>query len=175
MKAEAQVLPQVETLAATPQILKAMLAVATPEQMSWKPSAERWSISEVLGHLVDVEIRSLRFRARKMAEEDNPTFPSYDQLEEYAKGTYSGKAGHEQLEKFCREREESLRWLSSLPREAWQRTGRHPEVGVIRLSQTMNLWAFHDLGHIRQIAELYRAQAFWDGIGSLQVYYSVNP
>lgn len=175
MKAEAQVLPQVETLAATPKILKAMLAVATPEQMSWKPSAERWSIAEVLAHMEHVEVNNLRLRARKMAEEDNPTFTNYDQMEEYAKGTYSGKVGHEQLEKFCREREESLRWLSSLPREAWQRTGQHPEVGVIRLSQTMNLWAFHDLGHVRQIAELYRAQAFWDGMGSLQVYYSVNP
>jgi hypothetical protein len=53
--------------------------------------------------------------------------------------------------------------------------GRHPEVGTIRLSQTLNLWAFHDLGHIKQIAELYRAQAFWGGIGSLQKYYSINP
>jgi hypothetical protein len=96
-------------------------------------------------------------------------------MEEYAKGTYSGKDGRQQLEQFCEERETSLAFLRQLPREAWQRTGRHPEVGVIQLSQILNLWAFHDLGHIRQIAELYRARTFWDGIGSLQRYYSINP
>lgn len=167
--------PQVHTLAATPTILESILELATAEQLSWKPSAERWSIAEVLAHLVDVEVRNLRYRARKITEEDNPTFPSYDQMEEYARGTYSGKDGREQLMRFRQEREQSLAFLDQLPAAAWQRSGRHPEVGEIRLSQVLNLWAFHDLGHTRQIAELYRAQAFWDGIGSLQVYYSINP
>jgi hypothetical protein len=163
------------TLAATPTIFRAMLELATPEQLSWKPSTERWSISEVLAHLVDVETRNLRHRVRKIAQEDNPTFPSYDQMEEYGKGTYSGKDGREQLERFFQEREQSLAFLDQLPAPAWDRKGRHPEVGEIRLSQVVNLWAFHDLGHTKQIAELYRAQAFWEGIGSLQVYYSINP
>lgn len=167
--------PQIETLAATPRVFQAMLSIATSEQLNWKPAADRWSISEVLTHLIDVEVRNLRQRARRIAEEDNPTFPSYDQMEEYAKGTYSGKDGREQLERFCQVREQSLSFLRALPASAWQRTGRHPEVGTIQLSQILNLWAFHDLGHTRQIAELYRAKVFWDGIGSLQVYYSVKP
>jgi hypothetical protein len=57
----------------------------------------------------------------------------------------------------------------------WKRRGRHPAVGEVELSQLLSLWAFHDLGHIRQVAELVRAVSFWDGIGSLQVYYSVHP
>jgi hypothetical protein len=167
--------PQVHTLAATPAIFESMLKLATAAQFSWRPSAERWSIAEVLAHLVDVEVRNLRCRVRKIAEEDNPTFPSYDQMEESAKGTYSGRDGREQLERFRQERERSLVFLDQLPAAAWERTGRHPEVGEIRLSQVLNLWAFHDLGHTKQIAELYRAQAFWGGIDSLQVYYSINP
>ena len=48
-------------------------------------------------------------------------------------------------------------------------------MGEITIAQLMSLWAFHDLGHLRQIAELVRAAQFWDGIGSLQRYYSVRP
>ncbi|MCI0491122.1 MAG: DinB family protein [Blastocatellia bacterium] len=166
---------QVKTLENTPAILQAMLAPLTNEHLDWKPSAERWSISEVLAHLEDVELRVTGLRARRIATEDNPLLESYDQIEEAAKGTYSGRDGREQLERFCRARQESLQWLKGLSPGDWQRTGRHPEVGLIRLEQIMNLWAFHDLGHIRQVAELVRAISFWDGIGSLQRYYSVNP
>ena len=48
-------------------------------------------------------------------------------------------------------------------------------MGEVELSQILSLWAFHDLSHIPQVAELVKALSFWDGIGSLQVYYSVRP
>jgi len=168
-------LPQLETLAATPGILKTLLAATQPEQLNWKPSAERWSVSEVLGHLIHVEENNLRVRVRRIVEEDVPTLVNYDQMAEYAKGSYSGKDGREQLGRFSRVRAETMQWLRTVPASKWDCTGKHPEVGIIRARQVINLWAFHDLGHIRQIAELYRAQAFWDEIGSLQRYYSVRP
>lgn len=183
--------PQVTLLGATPGTLRSMLAALTPEQMTWKPplekkprrqrdgrgkpSPERWSVSEVIAHMLDVERRNLRLRAQLVANEDDPTFTDYDQNAEYARGAYSGREGREVFEEFCREREASLAWLESLPLQSWQRTGRHHEVGEIRLANIINLWAFHDLGHIRQIAELVRAQVCWDGMGPMQRYYSVNP
>ena len=167
--------PQVKLLKATPGTLRSMLSVLTPEQMTWNPSAGRWSVSEVIAHMLDVERRNIRLRAQLIANEDNPTFTDYDQNAEYAKGTYSGREGGEVFEEFCREREASLTWLETLPLESWQRPGRHHDVGEIRLVNMINLWAFHDLGHIRQIAELTRAQVCWDGMGPMQHYYSVNP
>lgn len=166
---------QVVTMSNTPSIIRAMLAPLTDEQIAWKPSSERWSIAEVLAHLEDVELHVLGLRARRIATEDNPLLENYDQNEESAKGTYSGRDGRDLLESFCRAREDSLQWIKGLSPGDWQRTGRHSEVGEIRLEQVMNMWAFHDLAHIRQVAELIRAAVFWDGIGSLQHYYSVNP
>jgi hypothetical protein len=57
----------------------------------------------------------------------------------------------------------------------WKRKGKHPAVGEVDLTQLLSLWAFHDLSHIRQVTELVKALSFWDGIGSLQLYYSVRP
>ncbi len=43
----------------------------------------------------------------------------------------------------------------------------------ITLSHLLNEWAFHDLGHVRQIAEIVRA-FFYPHMGPFQKYYKVN-
>jgi hypothetical protein len=167
--------PQYATLSATPDVLRALLAAAGDDQMAWKPSAERWSISEVLAHLADVERQNIFARVRAIATEDAPKIVDYDQNERYALGVYSKGGGRENLDAFCRAREESLSFLAEMPRSAWQRETEHHVVGTIRIENLMNLWAFHDLSHIRQVSELLKATCFWDGIGPLQHYYSVAP
>jgi|GEM_PF-3709412 len=47
----------------------------------------------------------------------------------------------------------------TLPRSAGGRKAMHKLAGEITLQQMLHEWAMHDLGHIRQIAELVRAQA----------------
>jgi hypothetical protein len=55
------------------------------------------------------------------------------------------------------------------------RTGRHEELGMLSFNQLLNEFPFHDLGHIRQIAELHRSHAFYPHMGVFQKYYSINP
>lgn len=155
-------------------ILEKLLLAAPPETLEWKPSAERWSVSEVLAHLAETEVM-FRERARRMVEEDLPFLENYDQNGAYAAGNYSGRPAREQLKKFCHERDRTLAWLRYLPAGVAKRTGRHAELGQITVSELMNEWAFHDLGHIRQIAELYRARAFHPDMGAFQRYYTVKP
>ena len=61
-------------LRATPGIIRSLVAIATPEQLVWKPTAERWSICEVLNHLSDVEKLNVGLHIRRMLEEDLPSF-----------------------------------------------------------------------------------------------------
>ena len=51
----------------------------------------------------------------------------------------------------------------------------HREVGPITLAQMLNEWALHDLGHIRQIAELVRARKYLAGAGPLASFYQLKP
>jgi hypothetical protein len=48
-------------------------------------------------------------------------------------------------------------------------------VGPITLAQMLNEWALHDLGHIRQIAELVRARKYLAGAGPLGSFYQLKP
>lgn len=175
MKSSTEPLPGPETLAQTPSILKSMLAAATQEVLSWKPSPERWSITEVLAHLLDMEVNALRLRARRIVEEKNPLLENIDQVAAAADKNYVAQGPWETLEKFRQEREQSLAWFRQVPADALQRAGQHAEIGTITLENLLNQWAFHDLGHVRQVAELLRARAYYPHTGNFHKYYSVNP
>ena len=53
---------------------------------------------------------------------------------------------------------------------AGERRAVHKKVGPITLAQMLNEWALHDLGHIRQIAELVRARKYLAGAGPLAAF-----
>jgi len=159
----------------TPIIVEKLIGGASDEQLHWKPSAERWSISEVLAHLADVESAGFRSRVQQMLESDDPRLEPYDQNAAYAAGSYSSGKARENLKSFCHERDRSLSFLRYISAPAASRRGLHGELGPITLGQLMNEWAFHDLGHIRQIAELYRSYAFYPRMGPFQRYYTIKP
>jgi hypothetical protein len=171
--ASSETLPGFELLEQTPIIIEKILIAATPDALHWKPAPDRWCIGEVLGHLAEQEQIFLG-RARRMVDEKNPSLEAYDQNAAAAAGNYAGDA-KENLRRFCHERDRALSWLRYLPVAAGSRTGVHSAIGPITLNQLLNEWAFHDLGHIRQIAELYRARAFYPKIGPFQQYYKLNP
>ncbi len=168
-------LPGLAVLEQTPIIIEKLVSAATDEQMHWKPSMERWSISEVLAHLADVEVTGFRERVKKMLEQESPALEPYDQNAAYAAGKYSSGKAREHLKQFCHERDRSLSFLRYVPAGMASRNGRHGEVGAITIGQLMHEWAFHDLGHIRQIAELYRSRAFFPAMGPFQKYYKISP
>lgn len=167
-------LPTIHQLEQTPIILEKLLHSVAPDILQWKPAADRWSISEVLAHLVDAE-QMFSERARLMVEQKSPQLTEYDQEAAYAAGKYSTGAAKEHLHKFSHERDRAVSILRYLPAAALARTAQHPALGTFTLSELLNEWAFHDLGHIRQIAELYRTAAFYTNCGPFQRYANPKP
>ena len=76
---------------------------------------------------------------------------------------------------FEEQRETNVEFLRTLPRSAGNRRALHREAGEITLSQMLHEWALHDLGHIRQVAELVRARRYLAGAGPLGKGYKLNP
>lgn len=166
-------LPLFGILERTPGVLREMLAAATPEQLSWRPNPERWSIAMVTAHLADVEEKGFLARFHAIAEQDSPFLPSYDQWELFRGRTEFD--AREELERFAGLRRATLEWLQGLPDEVRGRTGRHQELGVISFEDLLHEFPFHDLGHLRQVMELYRARAFYPRMGAFRDYYRINP
>ena len=162
--------PAIALMEKTPQLLETMLGGVAPDILRWKPAPDRWSISEVLSHLADSE-DVLGGRVRRFVVEDSPHLTEYEQpAEGFALGT-----PQEHLSRFSFTRSELIQFLRTLPPDVGARTAQHSKLGLITLDEMLNEWAVHDLGHIRQIAELYRARAFQPNAGPFAVYQKLAP
>lgn len=166
-------LPCLNLLEATPAILRGLMSEITEEDARWKPSPERFSIAEVLAHLAHSEGHCYRARLDRFLSEEMPEFEPDDaqmHLELYKNADPEEDFGH-----FEEQRETNVEVLRGLPADAGSRKARHQEAGEITLSQMLHEWALHDLGHIRQIAELVRARKYLAGAGPLGADYRLKP
>jgi hypothetical protein len=165
--------PGIHILEQTPVTLRNCLAHASTDDLDWRPSPDRWSISMVLAHLADVEVKGFVSRFRAMSEQDGAFLPAYDQLTYFQSGPIID--GRAKLHEFERLRSENLAWLGSLPASILSRRGNHQEVGEVTFGELLHEFVFHDLGHIRQVMELYRTHAFYPKMGGFQKYYAADP
>src|ERR1700679_2626845 len=96
-------LPGLTVLEQTPIIIEKIVWAASDEQLHWKPAVDRWSISEVLAHLAEVEVVRFRDRMELVLEKNNTKLEPYDQNAAYATGRYSANKARENLKRFCHE------------------------------------------------------------------------
>lgn len=172
--AASSILPAISLLAKTPAVLETLLGDLGAELLEWKPGADRWSIREVLAHLEQLE-QVYAERVRRIAAEDSPALAKYDLDGAKTRQEYSHGSGPENLAHFTHARRSTLALLAKLPISAGARTAVHSELGTITLSHMLNEWANHDLGHLRQIAEIYRARAFHPHSGPFMQYSNPKP
>ena len=168
-------LPGLGQLQVTADILRMLMEGLSVEDTVWKAGPDRFSIAETLEHLSHAEGHCFRERVERMVEEDNPALEVYDQEAHFASGQYSGRTAEDSFDHFEEQRELNVEYLSELPDSAADRSGRHPELGEITVSHLLNEWAFHDLGHIRQIAEIVRALKYYPHMGPFQGAYKIHP
>ncbi len=167
--------PALNQMAATPDIFRAMLSGISDTQAYWKPTPDRFSIAELLEHLSHVEAHCFRIRFDEILAADNPEVEPYDQNAYYEQGAYSNRDAEESLAHWEEQREDNLEFLRSLDRVVLSRTGRHTLRGQFTLANLLNEWALHDLGHVRQLAELVRAQLYYPEIGPFRAEYTLKP
>ena len=163
--------PPVSLLEKTPAILEMLLRDVPADILDWKPAAERWSITEVLAHLLAIE-QVYGDRAKRIVVDQNPMLARYVAPEE---SDIRKKTPRGHLEDFVALRRAHYFFWHGISSSAGSRTGIHPEMGAITLLQLLNELANHDLGHLRQIAELYRAKAFYPHAGPFQNYSNPKP
>lgn len=168
-------LPGMAQLRATQGVLRGLVCAMTAEEAAWKPSPKRWSVLEVLGHLIHVESVGFRGRIERLMQAENPRIDPYDPDAFAAAGVYGGRTLGLALAEFETERQHSLAVLEALPAAAFSRTGVHRELGPVTIENLLNEWPLHDLGHIRQIAELVRAVKYHPHIGPWRKSYPMNP
>jgi DinB superfamily len=166
-------LPCLDLLEATPTILRGLMTEISEEDARWKPAPDRFSIAEVLSHLSHTEGHCWRSRVDRFLAEDLPAFEPDDaqmHLDLYREGDPEEDFAH-----FEEQREINIEYLRGLPSATGSRKAMHAQAGEITLGQMLHAWALHDLGHVRQLAELVRARKYLAGAGPLGKEYQLKP
>lgn len=166
-------LPCLDLLEATPEILRGLMREVSDDDARWKPAPDRFSIAEVLAHLSHSEGHCYRMRVDRFLKEENPFFEA-DDAQMYL-DLYRDADPEDSFDHFEEQRENNIEFLKKLPPGSGDRKAIHAEVGEITLAQMLHEWALHDIGHIRQVAELVRARKYLNGAGALGKSYQLKP
>jgi hypothetical protein len=166
-------LPCLDLLEVTPDILRGLMCELSEEDSRWKPAPDRFSVAEVLAHLSHSEGHCYRLRVDRFLNENLPELEPDDA--QMHLDLYRDRDPEDEFAHFEEQRQTNVEFLRSLSAEAAGRRARHPEAGEITLAEMLHEWALHDIGHIRQIAELVRARRYLAGAGRLGDSYQLKP
>ena len=144
----------------TPAELRAAVAGLTPAQLDTPYRPGGWTLRQVVHHVPDSHLNSY-CRFKLALTEDEPTIKPYHE-ERWAELSDSRETPVEVSLALL----ESLhqRWVTLLksfgPAE-FERTFRHPAIGVVTLAQNACLYAWHGRHHTAHVTSL-RERMRWD-------------
>ncbi|MEM8531021.1 MAG: YfiT family bacillithiol transferase [Chloroflexota bacterium] len=141
-----------------PEQITALVHDLSEKQLTTPYLAGEWTVAQNVHHLADSHMNSY-IRCKLIATEANPPLKPYDQDQwaTFVDATAADVSVSLQLLSSLH-----TRWVmfwEQLSEEAWQRTGHHPENGMVSLEQQVQLYAEHGLAHIDQIQRTLDAQS----------------
>ncbi|MFB3921137.1 MAG: DinB family protein [Terriglobia bacterium] len=160
-------------LDSTPDKVRREVAAMSRREVRTRPAPDKWSVVEILAHLEDIEGIGFRDRIRAILEEVRPTLAAIDQEGRARALRYDRKNPKSLLDSWTRQRRANLRWLKTLRPAQLKRRGVHEKVGRISAEEFIYEWAFHDLGHLKQILEVKRYGLF-PRMGNMRQFYRLT-
>jgi len=156
-----------------PRSLHALLDGLSDSWLAHNEGPDTWSVRDVVRHLAYLERVDWMSRVRMILETgEDPAFPPLDRVG--FRETGEGRPLSDFLAEFSLLREHNLSELRSLRlgEDELERTGRHPALGVVRLSELLATWVTHDLSHLHQISRVMAYQ-YRDKVGPWREYLGV--
>ncbi len=141
-----------------PVTLARLIAGAEDDALRRSPAPGKWSVAEIIGHLVDDEIVT-SWRYRKMIEQPGCSLQSFDQEGWVCMGDLDSASPAEILQLFRLLRESNLRLLAKLSDSQWKSHGIHAERGRISVRDLVRHMAGHDINHIEQVEKILSSSA----------------
>ena len=125
-------------LQSTPVVLRNLLNALPDRAVAWHPSAGKWCIKEVVGHLLEEDKRDFVGRIRLMLDQDEPRLTVTDQ-EEVARMRHDyDKNLDALLDEFSTVRGASVSFVSALKERELHRGGLHPKIGHLRINNLLH-------------------------------------
>mgnify|MGYP006286276369 CR=1 FL=1 len=137
------------------ELLEACLGL-TDEQLRLRPSADDWSVLEVLAHLPDVD-RNWLANVQMMLTQDSPTLPGFDDAAwKAAHAHVNQQPAAEVFADLRASHAEALAGVGALTDADLARTGIGRR-GSLTVKELITRYSGHDANHANQIREIRAA------------------
>jgi hypothetical protein len=149
----------IEVLERTPHVLSSLLSTISVDWTSCNEGDETWSPYDVIGHLIYGEQTDWMIRIELiLSNKTEKCFAPFDRFAQFENS--KGKTLKQLLQEFETLRAANLQRLNKLniTEQDLNKTGLHPSLGEVTLSQLLATWVVHDLDHISQIARIMAKQ-----------------
>jgi len=151
--AQAQGQDPVKVQSATSKKLARLIQGVPTAKLRKRPAPGKWSVTEILAHLADVEI-VVGWRMRSILGNPGTPIQPFDQDAWVKAGLYEKRDPRKAIELHSVVRAANLALLKSLSPEQWKLYGQHAERGQESIEHIVRMMAGHDLNHIRQIESI---------------------
>ena len=139
-----------------PDRLRSAVTGLSREQLTLRPIAGRWSVLEVVCHLVDTDV-NIAHRIKRVLSEERPAFERVKPERMLATLAYHDRDVEDELGIFDLTRRQIGRILRASPPEAWERTGVVGDRGDRTVGQMINGAVEHLAHHLGFVIEKRRA------------------
>ncbi len=136
-----------------PAALHAVVAGVNADEARWRPDGGRWSITEIIGHLVDEEELDFPVRIRLTLTDPVAPWPPIDPERTVEARNHRESELSTLLATFAAARKDQMSWLCGQRDANWSAAHQHPKLGVLRAGDLLAAWVAHDQLHLRQIAK----------------------
>lgn len=130
--------------------LQSLLAGISEEKSFYKYAEDKWTIKEVVGHLIDGE-RIFGYRALRISRADKTPLEGFEQDGYIENSNFDGTKFTDLTEELLLLRQSNNLFFKNLTDEAWRRTGTASDSPV-----SVRALAYIMVGHIRHHANILR-------------------
>lgn len=131
-----------------------IFSAVSPDRAGHRYAEGKWSIREVLGHIIDAE-RVFAYRALCLARGEKKALPGFDENAYATASAHDAVALRELVQEFSLVRAGNLLMLRHLPPEAWTRVGTASEHPVSARAVPF-IMAGHVEHHLGVLRDRYR-------------------
>ncbi|HEX8846806.1 MAG TPA: DinB family protein [Pyrinomonadaceae bacterium] len=131
----------------------ALLAKVSEEQAGFRYAPDKWSIKELVGHLIDSE-RIFAYRALRFARNDKTSLPGYEQDDYVREASFDERSLRDLAAEFSDVRRATLSLFENLGEAAWGRSGAAND-SAVSVRALAYIIAGHELHHVGILRDRY--------------------
>jgi hypothetical protein len=134
--------------------LESLTQGLTPELLKERPGEGRWSLHEIVMHIVETQ-EVFSERIARILVEERPVIALYGPDAARREGAYLARNFSEGMATLRRQRDHLLTLLSSLTGTQWDLEGEHPEIRHYSVERCMESLMRHEEHHLYAMFNIF--------------------